>query len=72
MVESVIQIKNGIMINVDVSVKNIICEKDNVWNPENGKYLISIINDSVVTCDEIIDPETKAIPTNFNKKKYKL
>ena len=45
MVESVIQIKSGIMINVDVSVKNIIYEKDYVWNPENGKYLISIIND---------------------------
>ena len=45
MEESVIQIKSGIMINVDVSVKNIkyICEKDYIWNLAicscgNGKY----------------------------------
>ena len=45
--ESIIQIKSGITINVDASVKikkNIICcKKDYVWNPatcssENGKY----------------------------------
>ena len=45
-----------------------ICEKDYIWNRstcicKNGKYLASIINDSVITCDEIIDAEeTKTIP----------
>ena len=39
---------------------------------KNGKYFASIIDDSVVMCDEIIDvdaksndEETKTIPTNF-------
>ena len=36
------------------------CEKDYIWNPdtssyENGKYLGSVIDDSVITCDETID-----------------
>ena len=36
------------------------CEKDYVWNPvtwssENGKYLASIIDDSVITCNEITE-----------------
>ena len=38
---------------------------------ENGKYLASIMDDSVITCDEIIesyDEETKTISTNFNEK----
>ena len=46
------------------------------WNPatcscENGKYLASIIDDSVIMCDEIIESygeETKIAPTNFIKK----
>ena len=38
------QIKSGIMIDVNVSLKIYICEKDYIWNPaacicENGKYL---------------------------------
>ena len=39
---------------------------------ENGKYLASIMDDSVIACDEIIesnDEETKTISTNFNEKK---
>ena len=43
---------------------------------KNGKYLASIIDDSVITCDEIInaeaklyDEEIKTIPTNFMDKK---
>ena len=39
---------------------------------ENGKYLASIMDDSSITCDEIIesyDEETETIPTNFNVKK---
>ena len=44
-------------------------EKDYVWNPatcnsENEKYLASIMDDSVITHDEIIYTEE----TNFNKK----
>ena len=78
MVESVIEIKSGIMINVDVSAKkHYICEKDYIWNPvtcncKNGKYLASIIDNSVITCDEIINAEaksynekTKTIPRNI-------
>ena len=37
-----------------------VCEKDYVWNLatcncENGKYLASIIDDSGITCDEVIE-----------------
>ena len=88
-VENVIQIKSVIKINIDVSIKNIInVEKDYIWNPakfgcENGKYLVDIMDDSVIRCDEIIDAdaeskshdkakscgeETKAISTKFNEK----
>ena len=57
--------------------KRHVCEKDYVWNPatcncENGKYLASIMDDSVITCDEITEShkeETKHISTNFNEKK---
>ena len=60
MVKSVIQIKSGIMINVDCQCKkHNICEKDYILNPatcscENGKYLVNIMDDSVITCDKII------------------
>ena len=42
--------------------KHHICEKDYIWNPalcsfENGKYLASFMDDSVIPCDEIIDAE---------------
>ena len=49
------------MINVDVSVKKIdVCEKDYVWNPdicfcENEKYLASIMYDSAIVYDEVIE-----------------
>ena len=67
MVESIIQIKSGILINVDASVK-----RNYIWNPatcscENGKYLANIMDNSVITCDEIVE-EIKAVPTNFNEK----
>ena len=44
-----------------------VCEKDYDWNTatcscKNGKYLGSIIDDSVVTCDEIKET-TKTVPT---------
>ena len=60
-----------------MSVKNIIyVEKDYVWNPgtcscENGKYLASIMDDSAITCDEVIksfDAAIKSISTSFNEK----
>ena len=46
-----------------------ICKKDYIWNPiicscENNKYfLASIIGDSMITYDEIIE-ETKTVATN--------
>ena len=54
-----------------------VCEKDYIWNSstcsyKNGKYLASIMDDSAITCDEIIESyeeETKTILTNFNGKK---
>ena len=60
--------------------KRHICEKEYVWNPatfscKNGKYLASIIDDSVTMCGEIIDAEAKSnveeaktVATNFNEK----
>ena len=61
------------MINVNATTKNIIYVKKIM---KNGKYLASIIDDSVITCDEIIDAEgklfdeeTKTVPTKFNEKK---
>ena len=42
-----------------------------IWNPatcscKNGNYLVSIIDDLVIKCNEIIE-EAKTIPTNFNE-----
>ena len=64
--------------------KRHVCEKDYVWNPttcscENGKHLVSILDDSSITFDEIIESfdedaeaksydETKNILTNFDEK----
>ena len=50
-----------------------VCEKDYVWNPatcscKNGKYLASVIDNSVITYDEIIEEETKTVTTIFNEK----
>ena len=42
------------------------------YSCENGKYVASIMDDSAITCDEIIasyDEETKTIPKYFNEKK---
>ena len=58
-VQRVIQIKNRIMTHVNVHIKiNIHAKKYYRWNPstcicENGKYLNSIINESVIVCDEL-------------------
>ena len=76
MVENVIHIKSDIMINVGVNAKkHHVCEKEYIWNPatcscKNGRYLASIIDNSVITCDDVIDAEKemKTVTTNFNKK----
>ena len=49
--------------------KHKVCEKDCVWNPatcnyENGKYLASIMDDSMIIYDEIINIKE----TIFNEK----
>ena len=85
MAESLIQIISGKVVKIK-SVKKkkkksiIYLKKDYIWNPpicscENSKYLASIIGDSVIMCDEIIeveaksfDEETKTVPINFNGK----
>ena len=48
--------------------KHHISEKYYVWNlvtcnSENGKYLASIVDDSVITCDEVIESYDKKIKT---------
>ena len=52
--------------------KRHVCEKKYIWNPsssscENGKYLGSIMDDTAITCDKIIESYNKAI--NINEKK---
>ena len=49
--------------------KTQVCEQDYVWNPatcncKHGKYLASIMDDSVIVCDEIKNVKE----TNFNEK----
>ena len=47
MIESVIQINSGIMINFDTSVKwgkRHICEKYYIWNPATCSYENYLIN----------------------------
>ena len=48
-------------------------KKDYIWNHDtcscqNGEYLASIINDSVIMCDEITK-DTKGLQENFNEKR---
>ena len=77
---NVIQINGGIMINVNASTESAVyVKKYYVLNAatcscKDGKYLANIMNESVITCDEIpdADEETITVPTNFNEKKYNL
>ena len=49
--------------------KHHVCEKDYVWNPATcscEKYLASIMDDSAIMCDDII--ESYDNETDFNKK----
>ena len=46
------------------------CGKDFIWNPatcswKNGKYLASIIDDSVIMCDEVIEAKNKNYSNKF-------
>ena len=77
MEENVTQIKSGITKNVDVSAKNQkehhVCKKDYIWNTAtctcgNGEYCASIIPDSEITCDEIIE-RAKTTPTKSTSAK---
>ena len=52
--------------------KRHVCESDYVWNLatcncKNGKYLASIVDDLVITCDEIIESYNVEIKTNLTK-----
>ena len=55
------------------------CKEDYGWNPttcicENGKYPGSIIDNSVIRCDEIINAVgnvSTTMSTNFYKKKVR-
>ena len=73
MEQNLIQINGGITINVDVSVKKfMLYEKGYVWNPakcncENGKYLASIIDDSAIIFDDVIESYDEEINSNENK-----
>ena len=49
-----------------------VCQKDYVQNPatcscKNGKYLASVMDVSVIMCDEVIESYNEE--TNFNEKK---
>ena len=57
-------------VNVNLMIESVI----QIWNPatcscQNDKYLESILDNSVITCYEIIDAETRTILTSFNEKK---
>ena len=80
MEEYIIQINDGLMANVNVSVKNVrYIKKDYICNPstcgcKNRKHLASIMDYSAIMCDEIMESykeEGKNIQTNFNEKKKK-
>ena len=77
MKQNVSHVNGRITINVDVSLKkHSVCEKDYVWNPsacncENRKYLASVMDDSVITRDKVIqsyNEKIKTVATNFNDK----
>ena len=63
MEENVVQINGGITINVNLSSKKYIFGI--LGSLENGKYLASFMEDSVITWDGIIksyNKETKTVP----------
>ena len=72
--------KNPVQINGGINDKYACeCKKRHVWEEDciwdiascscdNGKYLADIVDNSVITCDEITEEETKTVMTNFNEK----
>ena len=74
MAQSVIQIKSGIMTIFDAIAKTSYMWKKIIFGvllhvvAEHGKYLASIIDDPVITCDEIIEAVAKSYQRNFNEK----
>ena len=81
MEENLIQINGGLITNVDVSVKKRMYVKMIMFGillhvaVKMEKYLASIMDDSAMTCDEIIESnaeETKTIPTSLMKRKQPI
>ena len=75
MVENVIQIKSDLrnFVNVSSKIKKNMCQRYYIWNPstctcENGKYLGSIIGDSVITCDKVIEVTKNYFNKNCSNK----
>ena len=79
MEENVIQINGRRTTNVNVNVKSVMYVKKIVWNSatcicKNVNCLVSIMDDSGISCDEIIesydkDEAAKSYDeTNFNEK----
>ena len=63
----VIQVNGRITINADVRVNNVMYVKKiklGILLLEDGKYLASTMDDSVIACDKVIDVEDR----NFNEK----
>ena len=56
-----------------VCKKRHVCEKDYIWNPapcicENEKFLGSLVDDSAIMCDEIIESYNEETKTISNTK----
>ena len=56
--------------------KRHVCVKSYVWNPatcicENGKFLASIMDDSAIICDEVIESYDEEIKNYSNKSQWK-
>ena len=64
MEENVIRSNRGIMTNVNVSVKNVKIILGILLHVivKNGKYLASIMDDSAIICDEVMDANAKLSP----------
>ena len=74
MEENVIQINDGITININVSVKNVMYVEKIMFgillhdSCENGRYSASFMDDSGIMCDRIIESYDKET-TYFNEQK---
>ena len=71
-VENITRLEIGIIINVGESEKSKKALQKRLYlesscSCKNGKYIGSIIDDSVITNDKIIE-ETKTVPINFDEK----